>query len=296
MAIEKPSIISMPLDSPQAFRPVYRNNSPGLKLSQDIIYITPKLDPECGLYVIFFDEVLKYFKDAIRLRKGRSSLIFMSDMNSLYPLRFHIAIGVIIDVIIENPIDNPADQIIPSSTPPNPFVDPRPVDDSAFEDLLLSLDATRGIGLTMRKAIGGDALSQVDIAAMYNYLHFNYSKAMEWYLKAADQGNSIAFYSIGNIYFQGYGSYQEDYKIAKEWFIKAAAQEYAPAQTLLGIMHHDGIEYPKNPRIALDFYLKADKQGCPVAPMNIAQLYEYELAGPQNAPKVMEWYFKAAER
>ena len=43
---------------------------------------------------------------------------------------------------------------------------------------------------------------------------------MEWYQKAADNGNTDGMVKIGNLYYYGYGVSQ-DYRKAMEWYQKA---------------------------------------------------------------------------
>ncbi|KAF9432146.1 hypothetical protein BGZ76_011203 [Entomortierella beljakovae] len=314
--MEHTSITSIPFDSPQAFRPIYKNQIPGINLPQDIVYISPQLDPECGLYVIFLDKVMEKFKDVIRIRRPTTSVPFVKDMDrkNLYPLRLNIAVGVTFDVIMENPTESLSspqhsdtsniterelpigDQISSSLESRNPFLDPMPNDDSTFEGLLQNLDSTSGIGLTYKKAIGGDAESQVDIGVIYASIHKNYDKAMKWYLKAAEQGHVVAQYSIGHIYLKGDGFFLQDYKKANEWFVISAEKNNVLAQTAIGYLYHEGKNYPRNPKAAMEWYLKADKQNCLTAAMNIGILYGNGEGVTRDDSKSMEWYTKSAEQ
>ena len=49
----------------------------------------------------------------------------------------------------------------------------------------------------------------------------DYEKAMEWYLKAAEQGDAWSQKNIGNMYYNGTGV-NRDLQEAKKWFQKAA--------------------------------------------------------------------------
>ncbi|KAF9106097.1 hypothetical protein BGX29_010559, partial [Mortierella sp. GBA35] len=51
----------------------------------------------------------------------------------------------------------------------------------------------------------------------------DYSQAMDWYSKAADQGDAVAQYCVGNLFYHGLGVPQ-DYSQAMEWCRKAADQ------------------------------------------------------------------------
>ena len=60
----------------------------------------------------------------------------------------------------------------------------------------------------------------------------SYEKAVEWVLKAADQGLAVAQYNLGDMYFWGTGVEQSDEK-AREWFQKAADQGFEDAMVVL---------------------------------------------------------------
>ena len=49
----------------------------------------------------------------------------------------------------------------------------------------------------------------------------DYGKAMEWYQKAVDLGDTLAMCNIGVLYENGYGV-KQDYQKALEWYQKAA--------------------------------------------------------------------------
>ena len=48
----------------------------------------------------------------------------------------------------------------------------------------------------------------------------DYVQAVQWYRKAAEQGNVEAQHNLGAVYVNGQGVHQ-DHKIAKEWYKKA---------------------------------------------------------------------------
>jgi TPR repeat protein len=50
----------------------------------------------------------------------------------------------------------------------------------------------------------------------------NYTEAMRWYRMAADQGNDLGQYNIGNLYANGLGV-PRDLGQARQWWRKAAA-------------------------------------------------------------------------
>ena len=50
----------------------------------------------------------------------------------------------------------------------------------------------------------------------------DYAKAVQWYRKAAGQGNAVAQYNLGLMYEEGQGV-SKNRKVAKEWYKKACA-------------------------------------------------------------------------
>lgn len=77
----------------------------------------------------------------------------------------------------------------------------------------------------------------------------DYLKAYEWYIKAAEQGNSEAQNKLGIMYVSGKGV-QQDYSKAYEWYIKAANQGNSNAKCNLGLLY-------KNKNFIHHDYLKA---------------------------------------
>ena len=83
----------------------------------------------------------------------------------------------------------------------------------------------------------------------------DYTKAMEWYLKAANQGHAQAQVMIGWYYKNGYAVEANTDK-ALDWYLKAAKQGYAQAQYLAGAVYNDRKDYTN----AAKWYQKAADQ------------------------------------
>jgi uncharacterized protein len=67
----------------------------------------------------------------------------------------------------------------------------------------------------------------------------DYAAAVDWYRKAAEQGNAIAQYNLGDMYRIGEGV-PPDYEATASWYRKAAEQGHARAQNNLGVMYDRG--------------------------------------------------------
>jgi TPR repeat protein len=73
----------------------------------------------------------------------------------------------------------------------------------------------------------------------------NYKEAVNWYGKAAKQGNAHAQLNLGGLYENGWGV-ARDYKEAVIWYRKASMQGGALAQRNLGLMYFNGQGVAKN--------------------------------------------------
>ena len=67
----------------------------------------------------------------------------------------------------------------------------------------------------------------------------DYKKAVEWYTKAAEQGNAQGQFNLGYMYRNGKGVTKDDKK-AVEWYTKSAEQGNAHGQNNLGYMYENG--------------------------------------------------------
>lgn len=108
-----------------------------------------------------------------------------------------------------------------------------------------------------------DSNSQYYIGALYTEgkgVTQDYSEAVKWFRKAAEQGYAAAQYCLGTMYYNGLGV-PEDYYESIKWYRKAAEQGYAWAQYCLGIIYEDGLGVTKDFSEAVRWYRKAADQG-----------------------------------
>ena len=147
------------------------------------------------------------------------------------------------------------------------------------------------------------------IGHIYRYgegVEQDYTKALEWYNKAANAGNDSAMYSIGYMYDYGEGV-EQDYSKALEWYNKAANAGNSAAINNIGYMYEfsEGVEqdYSKalewynkavNAGNAAAWYNKAVNAGNAAAMNNIGRMYEFGKGVEQDYTKSLEWYNKAA--
>jgi len=114
-------------------------------------------------------------------------------------------------------------------------------------------------------------------------------------LKAAQQGESAAQFSVAGLYYLGHGVAQ-NYEAAASWYRKAAAQGSALAQTNLGTMYYEGRGVPQNFTVALSWYRKAADQGHPAAQYIVGAMYEQGHGTAADDALALSWYRKAADQ
>ena len=105
-----------------------------------------------------------------------------------------------------------------------------------------------------------------DLITGYEYLKGsgdktqNSAKAMEYFTKAAKQGNRDAQYNVGLAYVRAEGV-AKDFAKAYTWFEKAAYQDDVGAQYNLGVMSVNGEGVVADPLIAYVWFKLADEKG-----------------------------------
>lgn len=65
------------------------------------------------------------------------------------------------------------------------------------------------------------------------------AEAVRWWMKAAEQGDSVAQYNVGQSYLQGDGVGQ-DFTEAARWYRRAAEQGNSGAEYNLGYLYREG--------------------------------------------------------
>lgn len=112
--------------------------------------------------------------------------------------------------------------------------------------------------------------------------------------RLADEGEAIAQYDLGLLYHQG-KDVRQDYTKAVEWYGKAANQGHADAQTILGVMYESGKGVTQDYAKAKQWYEKAAHQGQAVAQYYLGGIYYIGKGVRQNRVIAKEWFGKACE-
>jgi TPR repeat protein len=130
----------------------------------------------------------------------------------------------------------------------------------------------------------------------YSYFESeNYTEAVEWYRKAADQGFAPAQFNLGYCYAHGQGVPQ-DFSEAPKWYRKAADQGFAPAQFNVGYCYANGRGVPQDFSEAAKWYRKAADEGYARAQSALGYCYANGQGVPQDPSEAAKWDRKAADQ
>lgn len=116
-----------------------------------------------------------------------------------------------------------------------------------------------------------------------------------WSRKAADKGLANAQYSLGKLFYNGYGVPQ-NYGQAVAWFRMAADQGLAAAQLNIGWMYDNGYGVPQDYGHAVAWFRKAANQGDAAAQYGLGKMFYNGYGVPQDYGQAAAWFRKAAEQ
>ena len=144
----------------------------------------------------------------------------------------------------------------------------------------------------------GDAVAQFNLGNCYytgKGVTKDYSQAVYWYRKAAEQRVARAQYNLGYCYLQGQGVSQ-DYSQAFIWLKKAAEQGVSEAQNFIGAFYSDGSGVVQDYAQAIYWWKKAAEQGNALSYYYLGICYEDGKGVTKDYTEAVSWYRKAAEQ
>jgi len=121
----------------------------------------------------------------------------------------------------------------------------------------------------------------------------DYKTVFEKLKPLAEQGDALAQFNLGSIYYQGKGVSQ-DYKEAAKWFRLSAEQGEKVAQFTLGKMYEEGKGVKQDKAEAIKWYQKAAEQGDTSAQISLGNCYEKGQGVNQNFVLAYKWFNIAA--
>jgi TPR repeat protein len=160
--------------------------------------------------------------------------------------------------------------------------------------LLLGCSETDRIRI---RAYIGDSEAQFRLALVYflgEEVPRDDAQAVEWFRKAAEQGNPDAQFGLGLLYRDGERGVPRDDAQAVEWFRKAAEQGYADAQFGLGLMYDMGEGVSEDDAQAVEWYRKAAEQGYAKAQYLLGMMHAAGTGAPKDLVIAHKWANLAA--
>lgn len=97
----------------------------------------------------------------------------------------------------------------------------------------------------------------------------------------------------GDNYFYGKNGYEQDYTQALYWYHKAADEGNMYSMNSLGICYLNGSGVPQNDELATDWFEKASDNGNPEGAYNLAECYYSGKGRKQSIDKALEYWAKA---
>ena len=118
----------------------------------------------------------------------------------------------------------------------------------------------------------------------------DYKKALEWYMKAAEQGVENAQYMVRQIYFK-----LQDYDNLIKWCKKGIEQNQTDAKYTMGLIFLKGYGVEKNILKAKEWYEKAAEDNDAFTQYQLGRLYFDKNELQNDYKKAFYWTEKAAE-
>ncbi len=171
-----------------------------------------------------------------------------------------------------------------------------PVDDARLD--YIAGNYVEAIKVLMPAAVAGDANAQNIMGAAFddgNGVTQNYSRAVEWWEKAAAQDFSKALYNLGEFWLNGRPGIEPDYPKAYPLFERAAKQDNADAIGNMGFMREQGLGVEADLEMAVALYMRADELGAIFATGNLGSLYAQGKGVEKDYVLAFAYMTKAAE-
>jgi len=124
----------------------------------------------------------------------------------------------------------------------------------------------------------------------------DYTEAVYWYLKAAEQGHVTSQFVLRSLFIRKEIPKQYIAKVIS-WFHKTAEQGNAGSQDILGTMYFTGNGVDRDENKAAYWAHKAAEQGEMIAQYQLSMMYMNGIGGlEQDNTKSIYWLVKAAEQ
>jgi S1-C subfamily serine protease len=174
-------------------------------------------------------------------------------------------------------------------------------------DAMSSLEPSgdgRGLKTLRGRADAGNIRAMYELAFMYESgcgLPRDWSQAISWYRRAADEGDAAAMAAVGDLIYRtfkadGTAEGTPDGAQAMPWFRKAAAAGDGFAMAMLGEMYLFGNGVEKDQAGAVVWLQKGADNGSSHAMLMLGTCYEAGWGVPQDRDTAHQWQQRAADR
>jgi TPR repeat protein len=163
---------------------------------------------------------------------------------------------------------------------------------------LIQQNYTEAIKWARKSAEQGNAAGEGMLADSFHWglgVARNSAEAAKWWRKAADQGNANAQVNLGNLYDLGEGVAQ-DHTEAVTWYRKAADHGNVTGQNNLGLSYSKGSGVAQDYMEAVKWFRKAAGQGDADALYDLGLCFEKGYGVGWNLNDAVRWYRKAADQ
>lgn len=165
------------------------------------------------------------------------------------------------------------------------------------EEMIIRREFAENVQSLEVQANSGVAEVQTELGLLYLTAHElvrDPVAAVEWFGRAARQGEPRAQYLLGRQYEDGVG-FKRDYKQAARWYERAAKiGRYPDAEYALGSLYSRGLGVPNNNAAAMDWYQKAAMGGQPVGQYLVGRMYESGYGVREDLIQSYFWYSLSA--
>ncbi|KAF9900244.1 hypothetical protein EC991_007697 [Linnemannia zychae] len=172
-------------------------------------------------------------------------------------------------------------------------------DESTHSDKGIPQDDMKALEWFLKAANQGLADAQFGVVAVTIAIHKNpdpetISTILDWCGKAANQNHGAAQTYMGFFNMRGFGILKDGYR-ASVWFLKAIGRAAGLAEFGLGCLYEEGNGFPKDETIAFEWHLKSAEQGYRDGQLKVATRYDEGKGVLVNQEKAIEWYTKASK-
>ncbi|KAL7718159.1 Sel1 repeat-containing protein [Entamoeba marina] len=151
------------------------------------------------------------------------------------------------------------------------------------------------LSVLQKKADSGDSSSQLLLGIYYSDTLKNNSKAYNWFLVSAEQGNTIAQYKVGDCMIYGKGT-NKDSVAGFKWIKKAASKGYSEAQLLVSTCYYSGEGIKRSTQLGFEWLMKAAQQGNIKAMNGIGLCYMNGLGINSDIKEAIMWFSKVVDK